>query len=97
MADFKRSRKSTNVQDIRSKPVGDAYNLAGAIQATIDEAVLMKNNARNIPGFAARKVERDVTKLLDAQGTQGKGRVGAGRGFNNRLDVATERVKWRRK
>lgn len=97
MANFMSSRKSSNVQDVRKKPVRDAFNLANELQRTVDDAVLMKNTASMKAGFKARKVEREVTKLLDAQGTKGKGRIGAGRGYVNRLEQASERVKWRSK
>lgn len=97
MANFMNSPKSGNIRDLRKKAPREAHNLAIELQRTIDDAVVIKNEVRNRVGFAARKSEKTATALLDAQGTKGKGRIGAGRGFQNRLDVATERKKWRSK
>jgi hypothetical protein len=90
MADWKNSRKSTNIKDFRGNPAAaDADAIGEKIQNIMDNMVLAKNTASTLPGQAARNFERKMAYDLDELGTKGKGRIGGGRGYANRLEKVT--------
>lgn len=86
-----RMRKSSNVEDLRDPRKREAHNLAQRLQDAVDSAVVLKAKYQTMAGAGARKMERAMTYAADSAGTKGKGRYGAGRGFDNRLTVALER------
>lgn len=86
MAKWNSSRKSRNIQDFRKNPAAaDAAALGDKIQNIMDNMVLAKNEVSTMPGPTARRFEQKLAKDLDELGTKGKGRLGGGRPFQNRL------------
>jgi hypothetical protein len=89
-------RKSSNVQDLRDPKVAHAHNMGQDLQNALDDIVLMRNEAQTMNSATARWFEKDSAYQLDAVGTKGKGRLGGGRSFRNRVEKAASRTVWRK-
>lgn len=89
-------RRSDKIIDTRNNAaLAFAHDNANKVRQDIDDGVLMQHTARIIDTPQQRKIEKELTYLLDAMGTKGKGRYGGGRLNSSRFDAAIERAKWR--
>lgn len=90
MKNVNKLRKSSNVQDFRNNPAAaNAAAIGDVLQTQLDNMVMTKNEVSSIPGPTARAFEKKIAYDLDEVGTKGKGRLGGGRAFQNRVQKVT--------
>lgn len=93
MADWKKGRKSTNIEDFRNNPAAaDAQAMGEAIQRQIDKVIVVKAEVAGYNSPEARSLEKDMAYKLDAIGTKGKGRLGGGRGYMGAVQRTINRL-----
>lgn len=88
-------RRSDNIQDLRDPLIAARHNWATGVGLDVDEAIIQQHTARILGTPKDRKVEKELTYLLDAMGEKGKGRIGGGRANRVRFERAMKAAMWR--